>query len=85
MFSGTSFVRAPELQYTISADYSVLLQELGELSFSLNYSWSDKNYHTVQNIEEHTREAGGMLNADMRWDIETDNASLLCALIWDKT
>ena len=35
----------------------------------------DQNYHRVHNFDEISREAAGILNGDMRWDIETDSAS----------
>lgn len=73
--SSTDFIRAPKLAYTLSLDYSLLLGSLGELSFATSYNWVDDNFHTIQNFDSLRREAGGILNADMRWDFETNKAS----------
>ena len=40
----------------------------------------DQNYHTVHNFDELSREAGGILNRDIRRDTETDTASYYARL-----
>ena len=60
--SGNRLARAPEWQYNLGAEYSVLSSNEMELTLRADYQWQDKIYFSFYNHETISQDPYGLLN-----------------------
>ena len=73
---GLSLTRAPRWKLNVGLQYSTALENLGQLSARLDYSWQDKVYYTVFNIDAASQVSYGVVNARIMFDSEDEQWGL---------
>ena len=66
--SGNTLSRAPELQYNLSAEYSLPLAELGAVTLSTEYVHQSKVYFHPANDDFRSQDGYGLLQARLAFD-----------------
>ncbi|GHA20648.1 TonB-dependent receptor [Arenicella chitinivorans] len=73
---GKQLPRSPEWKVNVGAQWDLPINDKGDLSLRLDYSWQSKIYYTVFNIDAASEDAYGIVNARVNWAPSNSNWSV---------